>query len=276
MICGDSAQQRRGLTMSLPTMVAPEATVVIVGGHEGGARTPLTPLSEHETLLRAASAEEHLTETVRQALDRFDLPVCVVPMTMGRDPRLVATSARTLMALTGGTAAGRIMLADAFGSAILLTGWLRVAANKAATSLGVENLAVLLVANAANPFDDAELFRIARLVKVQDDIPWVEVSFHGGDPDLAGGLERCERLGAGQVVTIPADFGTTGAGQMPGVVDNGPLLQPSTISGLLATRVTAAIHKLSRGDDGIVAGLDADHDHGHGGAPWQEPDPDAG
>jgi sirohydrochlorin cobaltochelatase len=253
--------------MVLPAMVPPHATVVIVGGHEGGAGAPLTPLAEHGPLLRAISPDERLAETVHQALDSSDQPVCVVPMTMGRDPRLVADSARTLMALTAGDPAERVMLADAFGSATLLTGWLRVAANHAAGSLGAEDLALLFVANAANPYDDAELFRIARLVKVQDDFPYVEVAFHGGDPDLAQGVERCRLLGASRVAVIPADFGTTKSDLMPGVIDTGPLLSPSTISGLLASRVAAAIHKMSRDDDGIAAGLEAEHLHGHGDVP---------
>jgi hypothetical protein len=256
-------------------MFAPRATVVLAGGHEGGASVQVKPLAEHGPILRAASADQTLAEAVQQALDSSDQPVCVVPMTLGRDPRLVAASARTLMVPAGGAAAGRVMLAEPFGSSILLTGWIRVAVNRAAADLDTADLAVLLTANAANPFDDAELFRIARLVKVQDDLPWVEVAFHGGDPDLAEGVERCGRLGAGRVAAIPADFGTTPAALMSGVIDGGPLLSPSTISGMLATRVTTAIHKLSRGDDGIAAGLDADHEHGHGGPPWQEPDPDA-
>jgi hypothetical protein len=48
------------------------------------------------------------------------------------------------------------------------------------------------------------------------------------------------------------------------------LLAPTAISGMLATRVAGAMLKLSRGDDGIAAGLDADHGHGHGGRPWRE------
>lgn len=257
-------------------MDAPQATVVIVGGHERGATVPLEPLAEHGPLLRAGSAGRHLTEAVHQALESTDQPVCVVPMTMGRDPRLVASAARTLMAVAAGAAEGRLMLADAFGNSTLLTGWLRVAANEAADPHGREGLAVLLVANAANAYDDAELFRIGRLVKVQDDIPWVEVAFHDGDPDVAEGVQRCERLGADRVALIPADFGPATDTPLAGVIDNGPLLRPATISGMVASRVSAAIHKLSRGDDGIAAGLDADHDHhGHRDAPWQDPGPDA-
>jgi hypothetical protein len=189
-------------------------------------------------------------------------------MTMGRDPGLVAAAARTLLPLATGAAAGRIMLADAFGDTTLLTGWLRVAVNRAAGPAGVDDLAVLLTANTANSFDNAELFRIAHLVKVQNDIPWIEVAFRGGDPDLAEGVERCEQLGAGRIAVIPADFGPTAeTPPLAGVINSGPLLSPSTVSGMIATRVAGALLKLSRGDDGIASGLDADHYHGHGGPP---------
>jgi hypothetical protein len=253
---------------------AARAAVVIVGGHEDGARVTVDPLVEFGPPLCAASARQQLGEAVHQALDDSDMPVCLVPMTLGRDPRLVADTARTLTSLTQGAAAGRVMLAEPFGNATLLTGWLRVAVAGAARQHGGTDLAVLLTANAANRFDDAELFRIAHLVKVQAGVRWVEVAFRGGDPDLAEGVDRCERLGARRVAVIPADFGPATDTPMPGVIDGGPLLAPSAISGMLATRIAGAMLKLSHGDDGIAAGLDADHGHGHGGDPWQDSDPD--
>jgi hypothetical protein len=255
----------------LPSVDAARATVVIVGGHEGGGEVSLEPLAELGLLLRAASPDE-LPDAVHQAAESADLPVCVVPMTLGRDPELVAGVARKLRGLTAGSDTGRIVLADAFADATLLTGWLRVAVNQAAAPLDATNLAALLTANAANRYDDAELFRIAHLVKEQVDVPWVEVAFHGGDPDVAEGVDRCRNLGADQVVAIPADFGPAMDAPTAGLLDGGPLLSPAAISGMLATRVDTAILKLSRGDDGIAGGLDADHEHGHGGTPWHEPD----
>jgi len=249
---------------------AARAAVVIVGGHEDGAGVAVDSLAGYGPLLRAASARRELDETVHQALDSFDLPVCVVPMTLGRDPRLVADTARTLTSLPRGAAASRVVLAEPFGNATLLTGWLRVAVAGAVRQHGGTDLAMLVTANAANRFDDAELFRIAHLVKVQEGAPWVEVAFHGGGPDLAEGVDRCGRLGACRVAVIPADFGLATDTPMPGVIVGGPLLAPSAISGMLATRVAGAMLKLSQGDDGIAAGLDADHVHGHGGEPWRD------
>ena len=258
--------------MAVPEAEPARAAVIIVGGHEGGAGVAVDPLVEHAPLLRASSARQQLDGAVNQALDNTDLPVCVVPMTLGRDPRLVADCARTLTFLTGGAADGRIMLAEPFGNATLLTGWLRVAVASAVNQYDGKDLGVLLTANAANRFDDAELFRIARLVQVQEGAPLVEVAFRGGEPDVAAGVERCERLGARQVAVISADFGPATDTPLPGVVDSGLLLAPSTVAGMIATRVAGAMFKLSHGDDGIAAGLDADHIHGHGGDPWQESD----
>ncbi|GAA1986512.1 hypothetical protein [Catenulispora subtropica] len=269
-------ESHRSLAVTLAAEAA-QATVILVGGHEGGADVDLEPLAGHGPVSRSVPGRQ-LDELVHQTLDSTPWPVCVVPMTLGRDPQLVADTARTLMRLTGDEVAGRVVLTEPFADATLLTGWLRVAVSRAAGQLGATDLAVLLTANAANRFDDAELFRIAHLVKSQVNVPWVEVALRGGDPDLAAGVERCEQLGARQIAVIPADFGpaVTGPGLLPGVVDGGTLLTPAAVSGMVATRVDSAMLKLGRGDDGIAAGLDADHEHGHGGAPWHETscDPD--
>ena len=241
------------------------AVVVLVGGHEDGANVALDPLAGFEPPLRAASARLRLEEAVGQGLDGAGLPVCVVPMTLGRDPRLVADTARTLMTLTRGAAAGRIAMAEPFGTAALLTGWLRNAVAGAWSRYGGTDLAVLVTANAANRFDDAELFRIAHLVKAHQGAPWVEVAFRGSVPGLAEGVDRCRQLGARRVAVIPADFGPATDLPIPEVIPGGSLLSPAAVSGILATRIAEAMLKLSRGDDGIAAGLDADHRHGHGG-----------
>jgi sirohydrochlorin cobaltochelatase len=260
--------------VTLSEQDAARATVVIVGGHEGGGDVDVEPLVDQGPLLRASAAGRLLENAVQQALDNIDLPVCVVPMTLGRDPQLVADTARTLTWMTRGAAAGRVVMAEPFGNATLLTGWLRVAVTRVADPLDTPGLAALLTAKAGNQFDDAELFRIAHLVRTRGGLPWVEVAFRDGDPDVAEGVKRCEQLGARQVVVVPADFGPATDAPMAGVIDGGPLLTPSEISGMLATRIAAAMFALSRGDDGIAAGLDADHQHGHGGTPWHESDAD--
>ncbi|MFD5461617.1 sirohydrochlorin chelatase [Kitasatospora sp. NPDC127059] len=240
--------------------------VVLAGGHESDGGRRLAALAEHvppagPAVHAVAAAGRPLAEAVRSALAADDdAPVCVVPMTLGRDPKLIADTARTLRWLAAGQGRGRLALTAPFGAAEHLIGWLRAAAASAA---GED--AVLVTAPAAGPFEDAELFRIARLVRQYGRHRWVEVAFAGGDPDPAGGVERCRLLGAARVTAVPASFGPAlppgAAGE--GVRDGGPLLRPSAVSGVVAARTAAALHLLGHGEDGILAGLDAEHGHGY-------------
>ncbi|SOB81053.1 sirohydrochlorin chelatase [Streptomyces sp. 1331.2] len=247
-------------------------TVVLAGGHESdGARDlaalvaadpTATATAEGTTAAglvvhAAAPAGRQLTDAVRSALAVGEGPVCVVPMTLGRDPKLVAETARALRWLAAGDGRGRLALTAPFGAAEHLIGWLRAAAATAPDG------AVLVTAPAAGPFEDAELFRIARLVRQYGRHRWVEVAFEGGDPDPAEGAERCRLLGAQQVTAVPASFGPALRGAPTGVRDGGPLLRPSAIAGVVAARVAAALHLLGHGEDGITAGLDAEHGHGY-------------
>ncbi|MET8540365.1 cobalamin biosynthesis protein CbiX [Kitasatospora sp. NPDC004799] len=235
------------------------ATAVLAGGHESdGGRDLAALVAPGSTVHAAAPAGRPLTEAVRSALAAAgDGPVCVVPMTLGRDPRLVADTARALRWLAAGEARGRLALTAPFGAADHLIGWLRAAAGTAPDG------AVLVTAPAAGPFEDAELFRIARLARQYGRHRWVEVAFDGGDPDPAEGAERCRLLGAREVTAVPASFGPALRTVLPGVRDGGPLLRPSAVAGVVAARTAAALHLLGHGEDGIRAGLDAEHGHGH-------------
>ncbi|MEU8509976.1 cobalamin biosynthesis protein CbiX [Kitasatospora sp. NPDC048722] len=237
------------------------ATVVLAGGHESGHAHDLAPLVEREPAIHAAAAPgRDLDAAVRSALAATGGPVCVVPMTLGRDPRLVADSARALHWLAAGEARGRLALTAPFGAAEHLVGWLRAAAGAAPDPDG----AILVTAPAAGPFQDAELFRIARLVRQYGHHRLVEVALAGGDPGPAEGAERCRLLGARTVTAVPASFGRAVTPRAPaGVRDGGPLLRPSAIAGVVAARTAAALHLLGRGEDGVAAGLDAEHGHGY-------------
>ncbi|MBD0696129.1 sirohydrochlorin chelatase [Streptomyces sp. CBMA123] len=235
--------------------------VVLAGGHESDDGRHLAAVAAHEPAVHAVAAPGRaLAEAVRSALAADDAPMCVVPMTLGRDPRLIADTARALRWLAADQGCGRLALTAPFGAAEHLIGWLRAAA----ASAGGED-AVLVTAPAAGPFEDAELFRIARLVRQYGRHRWVEVAFAGGDPDPAEGVGRCRLLGAAQVTAVPASFGPAlppgPAGE--GVRDGGPLLRPSAIAGVIAARTAAALHLLGHGEDGILAGLDAEHGHGY-------------
>ncbi|MFF3957751.1 sirohydrochlorin chelatase [Streptomyces sp. NPDC001890] len=185
---------------------------------------------------------------------------CVVPMTLGRDPELVADAARTLRALPAADRA-RTALAEPFGTSQHLTGWLRAAAARVPDSA-----ALLVTAPAGDPFEDAELYRVACLVRRYGSHDLVEVAFTGGDPDPAEGVRRCTLLGARHVVLLPAAFARPILPDAPGtrVECAGPLLAPAALARVLAERVADARRQRGeRGDDGIAAGLTAADHHGH-------------
>ncbi|MER7668346.1 cobalamin biosynthesis protein CbiX [Kitasatospora sp. NPDC096128] len=256
------------------------ATVVLAGGHESDGGRDLAalvgrvPAAPEYVVHAAAAAGRPLAEAVRSALGAGDAPVCVVPMTLGRDPGLIADTARALRWLAAGEGRGRLALTAPFGATEHLIGWLRAAAATAGSAD-----ALLVTAPAAGPFEDAELFRIARLVRQYGRHQRVEVAFIGGDPDPAEGVRRCRLLGADRVTAVPASFGPAlpggpAAGPSVGpsvgpttggedVRDGGPLLRPSAIAGVVAARTAAALHLLGHGEDGILAGLDAEHGHGY-------------
>ncbi|GAA1935495.1 sirohydrochlorin chelatase [Kitasatospora viridis] len=246
------------------------ATLVLVGGHESGRAAALRPQVEAGRAFRAVGVGRELARAVTEALAHADRPVCVLPMTLGRDPRLVAETARALRWLTGPATHGRVALAEPFGAAVHLVGWLRAAAGRIAGDDRTE-ATVLVTAPAGGPFDDAELFRIARLVRQHGTHRSVEVAFHGGDPGIAEGVDRCRRLGARRVVMLPAGFGPAAPEPVPGAEDGGPLLAPPALGEVLLARTQAALHRLRHGEDGIAAGLDAEHGHGY---PHSHPDPD--
>ncbi|MDH6707619.1 sirohydrochlorin cobaltochelatase [Kitasatospora sp. MAA19] len=254
------AQLSAAAPVSAPTAPVSTTAVVLAGGHESDGGRDLAALVEREPAVHAAAAAGRaLGEAVRSALAATDGPVCVVPMTLGRDPKLVADTARALRWLAAGEGRGRLALTEPFGGKDHLVGWLRAAASAGPQRDG----AVLVTAPAAGPFEDADLFRIARLVRQYGNHRWVEVAFAGGDPDPAEGAERCRLLGAREVTAVPASFGPALRTELPGVRDGGPLLRPAAIAGVVAARTAAALHLLGHGEDGILAGLDAEHGHGY-------------
>lgn len=142
----------------------PEVTLVLVGGHESGGSEQLRPWVDAGHAFCAVDAGRALVGAVEAALALGDdQPVCVVPMTLGRDPELVADAARTLRWLARTAAPGRIALAEPFGAVEHLVGWLRAVAGRHREA--PDDTALLVTAPAADAFADAELFRVARLVR---------------------------------------------------------------------------------------------------------------
>ncbi|MFJ7198684.1 MULTISPECIES: cobalamin biosynthesis protein CbiX [unclassified Streptomyces] len=231
--------------------------VIAVCGHEAAYGEALRDLVAPGVTVVANGRE--LFRTVA-ALSRRGEESCVVPMTLGRDPELVADTARTLRALSAADRA-RAVLAEPFGTSRHLIAWLRAAAGRAP-----ETAALLVTAPAGDPFEDAELYRVASLVRRYGSHDLVEVAFTGGDPDPAEGVRRCTLLGARHVVLLPAAFAQPPVPDVPGVrVEHaGPLIAPAALARVLAERVAdARRHRGERGDDGIAAGLTAADNHGH-------------
>lgn len=241
-----------------------DATVLLSCGHEsaGGIALPeLTPIAD------VLPAGRTLSDAVTTALEQGPRPVCVVPMTIGRDPRLIAESARAVRwAAAEAGLPHRVALAAPFGTANHLIAWLRSAALRCERRPGV-GYGLLITAPVGGPFDDAELFRVARLVRQYGSHRLVEVAFTGGDPDIAEGIDRLTRLGAERVGLISAGFGAcshdVNNNAAAPVDDAGPLLGPATIGQVVQARVAAALDGLAQGEDGIAAGLHAEHGHGY-------------
>lgn len=241
----------------------PTPTVVLVGGHESSYGTALPTLTVAGARVVTIPAGGRLERLVSRLLDTTSEPVVVVPMTFGRDPRLVADSAKTLRWLASDDPP-RLALAAPFGTVDHLTGWLRRAATQVRAS--TPDAAVLLTADTADPFDDAELYRIAHLVRTFGAGNEIEVGIvdsHGSTPSI----DRLSRLGHRDIVLVPAGFrgheGLQGSDATVRVRPYGPLLSDQTVAHIVRQRLDAALHHLDHGETGIAAGLGADHGRGY-------------
>lgn len=254
--------------------------VLAVCGHEAGYGEALRELTAPDVLV--VTGGRALIRALGD-LGRSGEAACVVPMTLGRDPELVADTARTLRSLPATQAQAQkqtqtqtqepahlhphphpTLLAEPFGNGRHLVAWLRAAANRVpATS------ALLVTAPTGGLFEDAELYRIARLVQGYGGRPLVEVAFTGGAPGPAEGVRRCGLLGAREVALLTAAFAPTTLPGAPGVTgvtvaSAGPSVSRAALARVLATRVADARRRWSeQGDDGTARGLTAADDHGH-------------
>jgi hypothetical protein len=218
--------------------------LLLVGGHESDDGRALTQS-------QAVAAGRALERALGRALAE-EATVVVLPMTLGRDPRLVADTARTVCWATRDAQPGHVALAPPFGTTDHLVGWVRAACRR----LHDDDAAVLIAAAPAGPFDDAELHRVAALVRARSGRRLVEVGLRGPGGELDAGLERCRLLGAERVAIVPAQLGVQADAAEP-------LLSRAALERIVAARVATACHHLTaHGDDGIAAALAADHLHG--------------
>ncbi|MGW7367296.1 sirohydrochlorin chelatase [Streptomyces sp. NPDC054841] len=241
-------------------------TVLLVGGHESADGRDLLPYAQACSPRAAVVAVSELGKVVSAALESTAAPVCIVPMTLGRDPGLVSETARALRRHARGVSAGRVALTRPFSTAEHLVGWLRAAADgmgrRPLTQDKDASPAVLVTAPVADPVADAELFRVARLMRQHGRHRSVEVALVGGDPDVTEGVERCRRLGAGRIVVMSAGFADPLFPRAPDVSAGAPILSAELVSMVVSARCAMALHALAEHcHDGIVVGLDAEHDH---------------
>lgn len=239
--------------------------MVLVGGHESAQGAELLPLADTAPGLVATAAGRPLHNVLSSLLADDERPVVVVPMTFGRNPTVVADTAKTLKWLEG-AGGGRLVLADAFGSIDHLTAWLRAAATVVRGR--TPDAAVVIGADAANPFDDAELHRVAHLVRTHGAGNAVEVALLHDDADVAQALHRTRLLGNERAVVVPAGFRRAmplpwGEGAFAGAEFYGPLLGEQAMLRIIRERSRHALHELSHGRTGIESGLQADHGHGY-------------
>jgi hypothetical protein len=250
-------------------VTAQAVQVVLVGGHESDGSAALVRFARRLPRAVALPPGRRLHDTVTTALQAGET-VVVVPMTFGRDPTMVADTARTLRWIASGRHGHdrpvALALAAPFGVVDHLTARLRAVAGRVATR--DPRAALVVTARASDPFDDAELHRIAHLVRVHGAGVEVAVATVDRDPDVAPTLDRLRRLGFERNVAVPAGFAPgldvdAGLPRFAGLAQAGPLMSDAAVGRIVTERVGAALHDLGHGRDGIAAGLAADYGHGY-------------
>ncbi|MDL9977727.1 hypothetical protein [Microbacterium candidum] len=237
-----------------------DVAVLLVGGHESADGDDFVRLRDAglDAVPTPAGRALHNRATTLLAEGKT---IVVVPMTFGRDVTMVADAAKTLNWLTP-LHPGRIALAASFGAPDHLSAWLRTAANRVSA---VDPSAALLVQiPRSNPFDEAEMHRVAYLVGTFGALPEIAVSVGVDRPAIERSADRMRRLGHGSTAVVPGGFAA--APLLPDgddVVSAGPLMSDSAIMRVVRERVVDALADLARGRDGMSAGLMADHGHGY-------------
>ncbi|MET0144193.1 MAG: cobalamin biosynthesis protein CbiX [Ilumatobacteraceae bacterium] len=240
------------------------ARVVLVGGHESGDGADLVrfePIVGRTTAIRRG---RRLHDVLTSALADGGT-VVVVPMTFGRDPAMVADTARALRWLTT-KHVGTLALAAPFGVLGHLTARLRAVAREVRSN--DREAALVIVARASNPFDDAELYKIAHLVGVHGAGTEVMPAPVTEDDAVADVVGRLRRLGYPRTVVVPAGFARElaadlDAPELAGTTFHGALIGDSAVARIITERARAALHDLEHGRDGIDDGLAADDGHGY-------------
>ncbi|PWJ27484.1 hypothetical protein ATK17_3686 [Branchiibius hedensis] len=237
--------------------------VVLVGGHESDDGAALDRLTRSEPTWTATTTGRPLASAVETALSAGE-SVTVVPMTFGRDPVLVADTAKTL-AWIRDRRGGPLRLTAPFGTTDHLIAHLRSAAIR--LQRRAPGSALVIAARSSDSFNNAELHRCAYLVGAESTTPEIAVALGTGTPSLAATAERLRRLGFGASGVVPAGF-QTDLDLPPGTPAHamswcGPLIGDAAARRIITERVASARHDWQHGTDGIDSALNADHDHGY-------------
>lgn len=193
--------------------------------------------------------------------------VVLVPASTGRDLTAVTQLAQALTWVKARRATPDVLLAASIFNDTYTIAYLRKQIRKA-TANGFD--AVLFVAQAVDPFADAELFRRARLAQQYSENVEVSVCFDAELTTKADVFPRREeavtklrKLGAEHIAYVRADLGVWADD-----ADHFDLCGARGISTAIELAVHNAQHAAAHGDDGLAGGLLADHAvgfaHSHG------------
>ncbi|MBF4552755.1 hypothetical protein [Corynebacterium suicordis] len=193
--------------------------------------------------------------------------IVFVPASTGRDLTAVTQLAQTLTWLKSKKVVPELVLSAPMFNDTYTIAYLRKQIRQAADR---GNDAILFVAQAVDPFANAELFRRVRLAEQYSEKIQVSLCFDATLPTKADvfptaetALGRLKKLGAESIALVRADLGLW--------VDD---VQKFDLCGSRGMRTAIQLsahnaqHAASHGDDGLAAGLLADHAagfaHSHG------------
>lgn len=112
----------------------PHPAVVLVGGHESASGRALLPRLHAYGARAVAPVGAELGKALADALNSTEDHVCVVPMTLGRDPGLVAGAANLVRRAARSRPVGpRLVLTRPLGLEGQLDGWLLDALGREST-----------------------------------------------------------------------------------------------------------------------------------------------
>lgn len=219
-----------------------------------GAEAPSPAVLQDATGVPVVTGPRELARHAEQAKTQ-DAALVVVPAGTGRALTSVTQAAQALAweRRSGTTVVLGPSLIDGTRAIAEMRRHLRASAK--------DHDAVLFTANTVDPFADAELLRRVRLAQQFSEDLLVEVAFEGSWPSVDTARERLRLLGATRVAQVRADLGQDDSAT--------PLFRSSSLATAASRASHTALHQLvDHHDDGVAAGLLADHAtgfaHSHG------------